>query len=628
MRIWPRGAVLSDNKRLAPMVVGALGIVYGDIGTSPLYAFKESLHATGSGPGDTAGILGVLSLLFWSLAILVSLKYVLLLLRADNAGEGGILSLVALIQQRLGQSGPWAKRAVAIGVLGTALFFCDALITPAISVLSAVEGMELLGQGLHAWVLPLTVGIILGLFALQRRGTERMGRLFGPIMVAWFLVLALSGLRPLLEAPQVLAAVNPAWGIALLSTHPLLALAILGGVFLCVTGGEALYADMGHFGRRPVRVAWFALVWPALLLNYFGQGALLLQAPGPVTHPFFALVPSAILPLLIVLATAATIIASQATISGAFSVARQAVQLDLLPRLSILQTSAQEKGQVYVPAVNFFMLASVLLFVFGFGSSSALAGAYGASVVGTMLLTTMLGAVVATTRWGWRPWLVALVFGGFMLVDLAFVAGNATKVPHGGWVPLSIAAAMYFIFTTWRDGRTSLRAELGRRSVRLEQLPRLLEGVARVPGTAVFLVSNAGFVPTALLRNLEHNRVCHERVIMLHMEIVRTPRHSGHRAWVEVLQPQVHAVHARFGFMETPDVMESLASARQRGLRDADGLMSFFVGWHLVRARPRRGLAGFRGRLFAYMQRRSAQAAEFFRMPTHGVMVLATDIEL
>jgi KUP system potassium uptake protein len=619
---------LHNNKRLAPAVAGALGIVYGDIGTSPLYAFKESLHAAGGGPGDAASILGVLSLIFWSLTILVSLKYVLLLLRADNAGEGGILSLVALIQQKIGQTGPWARRAIAIGVLGTALFFCDALITPAISVLSAVEGMELLGGGLHHFILPITAGIIIGLFAIQSRGTERVGRLFGPVMMVWFAVLAVTGLRELLAAPEVLAALNPVYGLTLLATHPLLALIILGSVFLCVTGGEALYADMGHFGRRPVRIAWFALVCPALLLNYFGQGALLLRAEAPVSHPFFALVPQAVLPLLIVLATAATIIASQATISGAFSVARQAVQLDLLPRLRILQTSASERGQIYVPAVNGFMLVAVLLFVFAFGSSSTLAAAYGAAVVGTMLLTTLLGALVAAQHWGWRPWHVALVFGAFLLVDLAFVAGNATKVPHGGWVPLTIAAAMYFFFTTWRDGRTSLRAELNRRAVGLEELPGLLAGVTRVPGTAVFLVSNAGFVPTALLRNLEHNRVCHERVIMLNMEIVRTPRHEGHRAWVEQPLPGMYAVRARFGFMETPDAMEALRSARLRGLRNADEGASFFVGWHLVRARPRAGVAGLKYRLFAWMQRRSAQAAEFFRMPAQGVMVLATDIEL
>jgi KUP system potassium uptake protein len=611
------------------MVVGALGIVYGDIGTSPLYAFKESLHAAGGGPGEAAEILGVLSLIFWSLLLLVSLKYVLLLLRADNAGEGGILSLVALIQQKVGRTSPWARRSIAVGVLGTALFFCDALITPAISVLSAVEGMELLGDGLHRFVLPITIGIILGLFAIQRRGTERVGRLFGPIMLVWFAVLAVTGLRALLRGPEVLAALNPAYGLALLATHPLVAFAILGSVFLAVTGGEALYADMGHFGRRPVRLAWFALVWPALLLNYFGQGALLLHASAAVPQPFFALVPAGALPLFIVLATAATVIASQATISGAFSVARQAVQLDLLPRLMILQTSASERGQIYVPAVNLFMLVSVLLFVLGFQSSSALSAAYGASVVGTMLLTTLLGAAVAAKHWGWSRPLVALVFGGFLLVDLAYVTGNATKIPHGGWVPLTIAAVMYLLFTTWRDGRVKLRAELNRRAVRLDALPGLLADATRVPGTAIFLVSHAEYVPTALLRNLEHNRVCHERVVMLNLEIERTPRYTGPRAWVETLQPNVYAVRARFGFMETPDVMEALRSARQRGLKGIDDDVSFFLGWHLVRARPRsRFFSDLKYRLFAWMQRRSAQAAEFFRMPTHGVMVLATDIEL
>ena len=620
---------MQDNQRLAPTVVGALGIVYGDIGTSPLYAFKESLAAAGGRAGSAPEILGVLSLIFWSLLTLVTLKYVVLLLRADNAGEGGILSLVALIQQKIGQTGPWVKRVVALGVLGTALFFCDALITPAISVLSAAEGLELLGPSMHQLVLPITLGIIVALFAIQRRGTERVGSLFGPIMLVWFVVIGILGIRAIVAAPQVLNAVNPIYGAALIGRHPLLALALLGSVFLAVTGGEALYADMGHFGRKPVRLAWFALVWPGLLLNYFGQGALLLTATQPVEQPFFALMPAGALPLLIALATAATVIASQATISGAFSVARQAVQLDLLPRLMILQTSVHARSQIYVPAVNIFMMVAVLILVLAFGSSTALAGAYGASVVGTMLLTTVLGAVVAATQWRWKLWLVILVFGAFLLVDLAFVAGNATKIPHGGWVPLTIAAAMYFVFTTWRDGRTTLRAELARRAVKLDDLPKLLEGVARVPGTAVFLVSNAGYVPTALLRNLEHNRVCHEQVVMLNLEITRTPRYDGPRAWVEKLQPNVHAVRARFGFMETPDVMEALRSARQRGCKEIDKDMSFFLGWHLVRARPRSGpLQDLRFRLFAYMQRRSAQAAEFFRMPTHGVMVLATDIEL
>jgi KUP system potassium uptake protein len=586
------------------------------------------LNAAGGGAGAVPEILGVLSLIFWSLLILVTLKYVLLLLRADNAGEGGILSLVALIQQKLGAGDPWLKGAISLGVLGTALFFCDALITPAISVLSAVEGLELLNADLHRLILPITAGIIIGLFAIQSRGTEKVGRMFGPVMLLWFAVLGVLGAISIAKDPAVLMAVDPRYGISLLYTHPILALVILGTVFLCVTGGEALYADMGHFGRVPVRVAWLGIVWPGLLLNYFGQGALLLGSAAPVSQPFYGLVSASLLPFLIILATAATIIASQATISGAFSVARQAVQLDLLPRLMVLQTSAHSRGQIYVPSVNVFMLVSVLIFVFAFRSSSALAGAYGAAVVGTMLLTTLLGALVARLHWNWGLWRVAAVFGSFLLVDLAFVLGNATKIPHGGWVPLAIAAAMYFLFITWRDGRVRLRAELHRRAVRLDELPKLLEGATRVPGTAVFLVSNAGFVPTALLRNLEHNHVYHERIVMLNLEITRTPRFVGPRAWVETIQPNVHAVHARFGFMETPDVSEALRSARQRGLREIDDELTYFLGWHLVRARQRPGYAGLKSRLFAYMQRRSAQAAEFFRMPARGVIVLATDIDL
>ena len=415
------------------------------------------MNAAGGGAGSAPEILGVLSLIFWSLLILVTLKYVLLLLRADNAGEGGILSLVALTQQKLSAGDPWLKGAISLGVLGTALFFCDALITPAISVLSAVEGLELLNQDLHRLILPITAGIIVGLFAIQSRGTEKVGRMFGPVMLLWFAVLGVVGAISIAKAPAVLMAIDPRFGLSLLFTHPILALVILGTVFLCVTGGEALYADMGHFGRLPVRVAWFGIVWPGLLLNYFGQGALLLGTTVPVAQPFYGLVSASVLPFLIILATAATIIASQATISGAFSVARQAVQLDLLPRLLVLQTSAHSRGQIYVPSVNVFMLVSVLIFVFAFRSSSALAGAYGAAVVGTMLLTTLLGALVARLHWNWGRWRVGAVFGGFLLVDIAFVLGNATKIPHGGWVPLAIAAAMYFLFITWRDGRVRLR---------------------------------------------------------------------------------------------------------------------------------------------------------------------------
>jgi KUP system potassium uptake protein len=617
---------MAEQRSLARATLGALGVVYGDIGTSPLYALKEATAAAG---GGHAVVLGVLSLIFWSLFVVVTMKYVVLILRADNAGEGGILSLLALVQQKMDPTSTWAVRLVALAALGTALFYCDALITPAISVLSAVEGLEVLKPTFERAVLPVTVLIIAALFALQRRGTARVGGLFGPIMVVWFGTLAALGVVAIARAPAVLTALNPGYGIALLAQRPAVGLAILGAVFLVVTGGEALYADMGHFGRRPVRIAWLVLVWPGLLLNYFGQGALLLEASGPVANPFFALAPAVLLPALVGLATAATIIASQATISGSFSVTRQAVQLDLLPRMRILQTSPDERGQIYVPAANAIMFVAVIGFVLAFRSSSALSAAYGASVIGTMLITTVLGAIVARTSWRWSLPRILSVFGVFLLVDIAFLLGNVTKIASGGWVPLTLAFLMFLGFVTWRDGRARMRRELRQHAVPWSELPNLLEGVARVPGTAVFLVSHSGFVPTALLRNLAHNHVCHEQIVILHLETLRTPRQDRTtRAWVEELMPNVHAAHARFGFMETPDVAEALRGARARGLRIDPAECTFFLGWHLVRALPRPGLAGLESRVFAYLQRRSAQAAEFFKMPAKHVVVLASDIEI
>ena len=617
---------MKQQRPLGRATLGALGVVYGDIGTSPLYALKETIAITGS---DRAAVLGVLSLIFWSLAVVVTLKYVVVTLRSDNAGEGGTLSLLALVQQKFGTAGPWAARVVALAALGTAMFYCEALITPAVTVLSAVEGLAVIDPAFDRMVLPITLAIIVALFSLQHRGTARVGGLFGPIMVLWFGTLAVLGVREIVAAPEVLAAVSPHHAVALLATHPGIALAILGAVFLVLTGAEALYADMGHFGKTPVRLAWVGCVWPALLLNYFGQGALLLRSDVPIANPLFELAPAALLPAFILLATAASAVASQATISGAFSVTRQAVQLDLLPRVYIRQTSADERGQIYVPWANAVMFIAVVAFVIGFGSSSALSGAYGASVIGAMIITTVLGAVVARTRWQWPVAAVALVFGLFLVVDLAFLAGNVTKIAHGGWVPLTLAAVMFAGFLTWRDGRAKLRQELRARAVPLTALPGMLQGCARVPGTAVFLVSHSGFVPTALLRNLEHNHVCHEHIVIMNFEIVRTPRQDRvARAWVEELMPNVHAVHARFGFMETPDVAEAVRGARQRGLRIDEAECTYFIGWHLVRAKPRSGLAGLKAEVFAYLQRRSTQAAEFFRMPTKRVVMLATEIDI
>jgi len=608
-------------------LVGAIGIVYGDIGTSPLYTMQEAVGAAGT--FNRQAVLGVLSLIFWSLTISVTLKYLTIIMRADNQGEGGILALFALAQRRLITGSTWAKVAVWLALIGTAFFFCDALITPAISVLSAVEGLELFDPDFKKAVIPITLAVLAVLFAYQRHGTARVGSFFGPIMVVWFVVIAVVGVVPIVRVPQVLAALNPLAGLGLLVHRPQVALAIIGAVFLALTGAEALYADMGHFGRQPVRVSWYVLVGPALVLNYFGQGALLLELGKPVDHPLYHLVPAALLPWMVILATAATVIASQATISGAFSMARQAVHLDLLPRLRVLQTSALEQGQVYVPTVNWLVFIAVCAFVVGFGSADALSGAYGAAVVGTMVVTTVLGAFVAATQWNWPKWQVASLFGLLLIVDLAFVAGNMTKVPTGGWIPLTLGAILCLIFTTWRNGRLELRAALAKLAVPRAELPKLVAGVHRVPGTGVFLASNAHLVPSALIRNIEHNGVVHQRVIILNVEISDTPRQDPvHRLQIEESMPGVFCITARFGFMEMPDVAEALKACRARGLRVFTEDSSFFVGRHVVRARPLPGWRGLQRRLFARMQQYRTQAAEFFRMPFRDVVILNTSVEI
>lgn len=618
---------MATQRPLLATVVAATGVVYGDIGTSPLYAFAESVNAAGG--VDAPVVLGVLSLIFWSLALSVTVKYVMVMLRADNEGEGGILALFALAQRHLHAIGGFPRLMVGLALAGTALFFCDALLTPAISVLSAVEGLELLNPELQRAVMPMTLGVLAALFAIQKRGTHKVAALFGPIMIVWFVVIGAVGVAATLRNPQVLEALDPSHGVALLVSHSGLGLVIIGAVFLAITGAEALYADMGHFGKRAVRTAWFVLVWPALLLNYFGQGALVLAAGRPIAKPFYALVPEPILPWVIVLATAATVIASQATITGAFSMARQAIQLDVLPRMRILQTSSLEHGQIYVPAVNLLMFFGVLAFVAAFGSSSALAGAYGAAVVGTMFVTTVLGAYVALMQWSWPKPAVTALFGLLLAFDLVLVAGNLSKIDDGGWVPLTLAAMLFVIFASWRSGRMELRAALVAKAVPLTELPRLLDGVHRSERTGVFLVSVPGYVPSALLRNLEHNRVAPREIVILHFEILRTPRLSrADRVRIEQLIPGVRTVAAHFGFMETPDVNEVLIACRARGLVLHPTDCSFFLGWHLVHAHPRRGWQGLKRRLFEKMQRRSAQAAEFFRMPTRGVVVLATAVEI
>jgi KUP system potassium uptake protein len=618
------------RKLTAAAVFGAMGVVYGDIGTSPLYALEQSLNAAGGvAAGSAALLLGVLSLMFWSLLIVVTLKYVVLIMRADNEGEGGILSLFTLVQRVLGTRDRHTSTIITLAVLGAALFYCDALITPAISVLSAVEGLELLSPESHRVIIPVTLIVIVVLFSVQSRGTEHIGRLFGPVMLVWFLTLGVSGFIAIIHRPQVLAALNPAYGLLLLTGHPGLAAAILGAVFLTLTGGEALYADMGHFGKRAVRVAWFALVWPALLLSYFGQGALILSQPSAAHLPLYASVGPTLLPFMVLLATAATVIASQATISGAFSITRQAVQLDLLPRLRILQTSAREHGQIYVPIVNRAIFVAVCLFVIGFGSSSALGAAYGAAVAGTMLITTLLGMILADRQWGWPRWLTLSAFGLLLFIDLAFLASNLMKFADGAWVPLALALCLSFVFMTWRYGRRLLRTALRRVAVPLEELPALLQAAVRVPGTAVFLASEPHYVPTALMRNLEHNHVAHERIVLMKVEIERAPRmDAADRVRISTVAAGVYLVRGRFGFMETPDVGEALRQCNGRGLNLVARDCAFFLGWHLVKTRPRRGYNGMRLRMFAWLQRRSTQAADYFQMPDKRVVILATQIEL
>ncbi len=608
-------------------VIGATGIVYGDIGTSPLYALEETL--TEAGHFDHLAVLGSLSLIVWALTISVTVKYISIIMRADNEGEGGILAMFALAQRNSVAGSLWARMVVWLALAGTAFFFCDSLITPAISVLSAVEGLQVLSPDLQHAVVPLTVGVITGLFAYQRRGTARVGALFGPVMIVWFLVLAVTGIQAIRADPVVLYALNPGYGAELLAHRPGVALAVIGAVFLCLTGGEALYADMGHFGKEPVRAAWFSLIWPALLLNYFGQGALQLKQGHFIPLTLYFMVSGSALPWMVMLATAATVIASQAVISGAFSMARQAVQLDLLPRIRVLQTSATELGQIYVPVVNWLVFIAVVAFVVGFGSSNALSAAYGSAVVGTMLITTVLGAFVALQQWNWPKWVVGLVFGVLFLVDAVFFLGNMTKVPSGGWIPLTLAAMLFIVFMTWRSGRLELRAALARQAIPLSELPKLLAGVHRVPGTAVFLASTPDLVPSALIRNLEHNRVVHERLIILNLEIVRTPRQDpANRVEIDQTLPGVYLVTARFGFMETPDVAEALRGCRARGLKVFMEDSSFFVGQHVVRARDLPGWRGLQRILFARMQRHSTQAAEFFRMPSRGVVSLNTVVEI
>jgi KUP system potassium uptake protein len=625
-------AFLSTNgshRRLVPLTIGAVGVVYGDIGTSPLYAMRECFFGSHSVPPTHENVLGVLSLIVYSLLLVISVKYIAVVMRADNQGEGGILALTALLPAR-NPAAPRTSWLILLGLFGAALLYGDGMITPAITVLGAIEGMNVATPVFEPWVVPATVVILVGVFVIQRHGTARVGGLFGPVMVLWFAVIAALGVRSLVHRPEVLGAVDPRHAVAFFAEHGLHGWAVLGAVFLVVTGGEALYADMGHFGKRPIRIAWFALVLPALLLNYFGQGALLLTDPSAAANPFFLLAPGwATLPM-VALATAAAIIASQALISGVFSLTRQAIQLGYCPRLDIDHTSSQEIGQVYVPRANWALMVSTLAIVVGFGSSTALAAAYGIAVTTTMVITAILLHVVATERWGWPPALAFLVTGLFLSIDLAFFGANALKIAHGGWLPLVIAAAIFTLMVTWKTGRRIVAERLTSRSIPIEEfiagIPRT--NAVRVPGTAVFMTAQPRGTPPALAHNLRHNKVLHDQVITLIVTTLPVPTVAeDERLWVRPLGHGVFDVGIRCGFMEDVDVPRALRGATRFGLT-VDEDTTYFLGRETLLVTSMPGMAKWREQLFVFMARNAGRAAGFFQLPPEHVVELGVQVEL
>ena len=610
------------------LMLGALGVVFGDIGTSPIYAFREALKAAG-GTAAEATVLGVLSLVFWAVVLVVAVKYVVFVMRADNHGEGGTMALLALA---VPVSGRLTGAVLAVGLTGAALFFGDAMITPAISVLSAVEGLALAVPAVTPYVLPIAGVVLIGLFAIQKRGSSQVGRLFGPVMAAWFVVLAAAGLVRVAGNPGVLLALDPRYAIAYLGHAPgWIAFSVLGSAFLALTGGEALYADMGHFGRAPIRLDWFVVVMPALVLNYLGQGALVLADPAAAANPFFLLFPGWLLVPVVILATAATVIASQAVISGAFALVQQAIQLGALPRLEVRQTSDASIGQVYVPQVNWLLAVAVLGLVLGFRSSDALANAYGIAVAGDMLVTSVLVAIVARGVWGWSPLAIVPVACVFLALDVTFVAANAHKIPQGGWFPLLVAVLVLTLVLCWRRGRA---AALARREEGTMQLDRFLaqlgtkEAPLRVPGQAVYLTTRRDIVPDALALNLKHNGVLHERVLLLKVSTDRVPRVvEAARVTTEALSGGVSLAEMHFGFAEKPDVPAALAAhAAETGC--APDKASFFLGRENPVPSLHPAVPLWQERVYAFLTRNAVSAPDYFLIPPPQVVELGTKVEL
>ena len=615
------------------LIVGAIGVVFGDIGTSPLYTIREAFSPHYGLVADHDTVLGLLSLIFWSLTVVVTLKYVTIILRADNEGEGGIMALMALAQRCLPKGSRSAYMVGIFGIFGASLFFSDGVITPAISVLSAVEGLEVISPALHDWIVPVSVLVLVTLFATQRFGTAKVGRIFGPITLLWFLVLAVLGVANILHEPEVLHAINPYWAAQFFVDHTWGGVFILGAVILAVTGGEAIYTDMGHFGARPIRYAWYFFVLPSLMLNYLGQGALVLEDPAAIRNPFYVGVPEWGRWPMLVLATMATVIASQAVITGGFSVVRQAMQLGYIPRMRIKHTSRDTIGQIYIPAVNWSMMVIVIALVLGFRSSSSLATAYGISVSMTMLIDTVLLAIVANALWPrWRRWVLPLC-AVFLVIDIAFVIANGAKILQGGWFPVVLGLTLFTLLRTWRRGREMLREEMQKEGIRLDAfIPGLmLAPPVRVSGTAVFMTSDKGVVPHALLHNLKHNKVLHAHNAFLTVEALTVP-YAGRdrRLKVETIGDGFYRVTVRFGFMETPDVPLALmgASDHPDGLAFDPMETTYFVSRETIVANRHRGMPVWRDKLFAVMHRNAAPANQFFRIPGNRLVELGAQVEI
>jgi KUP system potassium uptake protein len=616
------------KRRLIILCVASLGIVYGDIGTSPLYALRECFYGQHSVPPTSANVLGVLSLILWSLLLIISVKYLILILRADNRGEGGILALATLVSD-VARRG---KYLFLLGLFGAALLYADGMITPAISVLSAVEGLHIATPLFDPYVVPVAVIILIGLFLFQSRGTTGVGKVFGPITILWFVAISVLGFHQILRAPGVLAAINPWHGVEFFINNGGRGFVVLGAVFLVVTGGEALYADIGHFGTAPIRLTWFAIVLPALILNYFGQGALLLLQPESAVNPFFRMTPSWALYPMVVLASGAAVIASQAIISGAFSLTMQAIQLGYSPRLKVKYTSARIIGQIYVPVVNWILMISCVGLVLGFRTSSHLAAAYGVAITTTMLITTILFYIVARRRWHWPTAIALPVAAFFITIDLAFFGANMLKIAHGGWFPLLVSACILFLMLTWRKGRRVLRGHINNVCVPLESLLPDLKSqrIGRVPGTAIYMSGNRAGTPLALLHNLKHNKVLHDQVVLLTVRTEEVPYLTNikDRVSLEKLEEGFWRVQIHFGFMEKPDVPAALALVKQTGLSFDSMRTTYFIGRETILATRRLDLSPWRGSLFAWMTRNAGDVTSYFCLPPNGVVELGARVEV